>query len=77
MQQCKLLVRDKIINYMFCLFVLSWRKDTTVNTQATMVGYNKMELQDVGYRGMNWKDPAQDTHRWRALVIRVINCRVT
>ena len=26
MQQCKLLVRDKIINYMICLFVISWRK---------------------------------------------------
>ena len=41
-----------------------------------MVGYNKMELQDVGYRGMNWKDLAQDRDRWRALVSRVINCRV-
>jgi len=36
----------------------------------------KMELQEVGCRGMDFFDLAHNTDRWRAIVIAVINLRV-
>jgi hypothetical protein len=36
----------------------------------------KMDLQEVGWRGMDWIDMAQDRDRWRALVSAVMNLRV-
>jgi hypothetical protein len=36
----------------------------------------KMDLQQVGCGGMDWIDLAQDSERWRALVIAVMNLRV-
>jgi hypothetical protein len=36
----------------------------------------KMDLQEVGCRGMDWIDLAQDKARWRALVSAVMNLRV-
>jgi hypothetical protein len=36
----------------------------------------KMDLQEVGWRGMNWIDLAQDSDKWRALVNVVMNLRV-
>jgi hypothetical protein len=33
----------------------------------------KIDLPDVGWRGMGWFDLAQDRDRWRALVIWLMN----
>jgi hypothetical protein len=37
---------------------------------------NKMDLQEVRYRGMDWIDLAQDRNRWLAVVNAVMNLRV-
>ena len=36
----------------------------------------KMDLQELGCWRMDWIEPAQDRHRWRALVNAVMNIRV-
>jgi hypothetical protein len=39
--------------------------------------YNiKMDLQELGYEGMNWNDLVKDRDRWRVLVNAVMNLRV-
>jgi hypothetical protein len=36
----------------------------------------KMDLREVGWRGVDWIDLAQDRDRWRDLVNAVMNLRV-
>jgi hypothetical protein len=37
---------------------------------------NKTDLQEVGWRGIEWTDLAQDTDRWRDLVSAVMKLRI-
>ena len=39
-------------------------------------GNIKMDLQEVGWAGMDWIDMAQDRDRWLAVVNAVMNLRV-
>jgi hypothetical protein len=32
-----------------------------------------MNLQEVGWRGMDWIDPERDTDRWQVLVYAIMN----
>jgi len=36
----------------------------------------KMDLQEIGYRGVDWIELAQDRDRWRVLVNAVMNLPV-
>jgi hypothetical protein len=36
----------------------------------------RMDIQEVGYEGMDWNGLAQDRDRWRAIVNAVMNLRL-
>jgi hypothetical protein len=36
----------------------------------------KMDLREIGWRGMDWIDLAEDNKQWRVLVNTVMNLRV-
>jgi hypothetical protein len=36
----------------------------------------KMDLREIGWRGIDWIDLAQDGHQWRTLVNTVMDLRV-
>ena len=50
-------------------------KKATWKTEAQMEGY-KMDIQEVGWVGMDWIDLAQDMNRQRSLVNAVMNLGV-
>jgi hypothetical protein len=37
----------------------------------------KMDLGEIGWKGMDWIDPTQDRNQWRALVNTIMNLRVS
>jgi hypothetical protein len=49
-------------------------KTTNINLLCNMS--HKMDLQEVGWRSMDWIDLAQDRDRWRAIVNVVMKLRV-
>jgi len=36
----------------------------------------KIDIQEVGWRDIDWTDLAGDRERWRAVVMKVMNLRV-
>jgi hypothetical protein len=60
--------------------VLWWgglgEKDHLEDLDADELIILKMDIQEVGWRGMYWIYLAQDRDRWRALVNAVMNIRV-
>jgi hypothetical protein len=49
---------------------------TTWETQRRWEDNIKMDLQEVGWGGMDWIELAQDRDTWRVLVNAVMNLRV-
>jgi len=45
-------------------------------TRRTWENNIKMDLQEVGFRNMDWIEVAQNRDTWRALVNAVMNLRV-
>ena len=57
-----------------------WWRDLSEGDHLEDLGVDgkiiKMDLKELGWRGTDWIDLAQDRDRWRALVNAVMNPRV-
>ena len=58
------------------LFVLYYVEEQLGRPRRRWEDNINMDLQEVGYGGMDWIEPTQDRDRWRALVNAVMNFRV-
>jgi len=54
----------------------TWRKETIGRPRSRWEDNIKMDLQEVGFGGMDWIELAQDRDRWRAFVNAAMNFRV-
>jgi hypothetical protein len=52
------------------------RKETLGRTTRRWVDNIKMGLREIGWGGVDWIKPAQDTDQWMALVNTATNLRV-
>jgi hypothetical protein len=52
------------------------RKRPLGRPRCGLVDNIKMNLREIGWRGMDWVDLAQDRDQWRALVNTVMNLQV-
>jgi hypothetical protein len=52
------------------------RKRPLGRPRCKWVDYIKMDVLEIGWRGVDWFGLAQDTGKWRALVNAVMNHRV-
>jgi hypothetical protein len=53
-----------------------WLRSLIINNNVVNKYINKMDLQEVEWRGMDYTGPDQARDRWRALVSAVMNLRV-
>jgi hypothetical protein len=56
-----------------------WRKPEgkrPLGTRRRWKDNIKVDLQEVGFGGMDWIELVQDTNRWRAIVNAIMNLRV-
>jgi hypothetical protein len=59
-----------------CAYRVSVRRPERKRPRRRWKNNIKMDLQDVGWRGMDWIDLARDRDRWRALANAVMTLRV-
>jgi len=59
--------------YNYCFITLLEERRSLGRPRSRWKDNFKMDLQEVGWGGMNWIDLAQDRDNWRALVNGIIN----
>jgi len=69
-----------ILDIRYCVLTLTFHLHKATfrrqNLYFCIITTQKMELQAVRCRGMDWIELAQDMERWRALANAVMNLRV-